>query len=183
MRMKRLIVVLIVLGGSSTVCRQADAAFHFMQIEQVIGGVNGDTTAQAIQLRMRNAVSQAAVAVTRIRAWDAAGANPVVVMDMPSNVANGGLGVRILLATAAFANYTNVPLVSDFTITNPIPASYLAAGRLTFEIDSGALVYWSLAWGALDTRAPMPAPWTTMRTETLAPPLLELCPVLPPVRY
>jgi hypothetical protein len=30
---------------------RASAAFHFMQIEQVIGGVNGDTTAQAIQLR------------------------------------------------------------------------------------------------------------------------------------
>ncbi len=31
----------------------AQATFHLMQIEQVIGGVNGDTTAQAIQLRMR----------------------------------------------------------------------------------------------------------------------------------
>ncbi len=33
----------------------AQATFHFMQIEQVIGGVNGDTTAQAVQLRMRPA--------------------------------------------------------------------------------------------------------------------------------
>ena len=31
----------------------ARATFHFMQIEQVIGGANGDTAAQAIQLRMR----------------------------------------------------------------------------------------------------------------------------------
>ncbi len=31
----------------------AQASFHLMQIEQVIGGVNGDTNAQAIQLRMR----------------------------------------------------------------------------------------------------------------------------------
>jgi hypothetical protein len=30
-------------------------SFHLMQIEQVIGGVNGDTSAQAIQLRMRAA--------------------------------------------------------------------------------------------------------------------------------
>ena len=30
------------------------ASFHLMQIEQVIGGVNGDTTAQAVQLRMRS---------------------------------------------------------------------------------------------------------------------------------
>ncbi len=31
-------------------------------------------------------------------------------------------------------------------MTNLIPASYLAAGKLTFESDAG-LVYWSLAWG------------------------------------
>jgi hypothetical protein len=30
------------------------ASYHFMQIEQVIGGVNGDSAAQAIQLRMRS---------------------------------------------------------------------------------------------------------------------------------
>ena len=30
----------------------AEAAFHIMKIEQIIGGVNGDTSAQAIQLRM-----------------------------------------------------------------------------------------------------------------------------------
>jgi hypothetical protein len=33
-------------------------------------------------------------------------------------------------------------------MTNPIPASYLDAGRLTFE--SGGSVYWSLAWGGID---------------------------------
>jgi len=31
-------------------------------------------------------------------------------------------------------------------MTNVIPASYLAAGKLTFEDDLGT-VYWSLAWG------------------------------------
>jgi len=31
----------------------AHATFHLMQVEQVIGGVSGDTSAQAIQLRMR----------------------------------------------------------------------------------------------------------------------------------
>ena len=36
----------------------AHATFHLMQIEQVIGGVNGDTTAQAIQLRMRARASK-----------------------------------------------------------------------------------------------------------------------------
>ena len=46
-----LIPLLGVLALQST----AYATFHEMQIEQVILSVNGDTTAQAIQLRMRAA--------------------------------------------------------------------------------------------------------------------------------
>ncbi len=44
------------------------ASFHFMQIEQVIGGVNGDTSAQAIQLRMRSSFQQF-VAGARMHRW------------------------------------------------------------------------------------------------------------------
>ncbi len=61
----------VILGLVSV--RPAYASFHLMQIEQVIGGVGGDTTAQAIQLRMRTTF-QNFVASARIRAWDAAGA-------------------------------------------------------------------------------------------------------------
>jgi hypothetical protein len=50
-----------------------------------------------------------------------------------------------LLTTPNFANYTNIPLVSDF-IMDPIPSSYLAAGQLRFTDDSGT-IYWSLSWG------------------------------------
>ena len=40
----------------------------------------------------------------------------------------------------------------DFTLANPIPASYLSAGRLTYEDDLGSVsspgtIYWSIAWG------------------------------------
>jgi len=125
---------------------QAHATFHLMQIEQVIGGVGGDTTAQAIQLRLRsnnqNLVSQA-----RIRAWDAAGMNPIVVMDMTTNVAVSTGGARILIASPNFAKYTDVPLDDDFTMTALIPESYLAAGRLTFENNSGTQIWWMLCWG------------------------------------
>jgi hypothetical protein len=125
---------------------QAHATFHLMQIEQVIGGVGGDTTAQAIQLRLRsnnqNLVSQA-----RIRAWDANGQNPIVVMDMATNVAVSMGGARILIASPNFAKYTDVPLVDDFTMTALIPESYLAAGRLTFENNSGTQIWWMLCWG------------------------------------
>ena len=38
-------------------------------------------------------------------------------------------------------------------MTSPIPAEYLAAGRLTFEDDAGGIV-WSLAWGGANYKGP-----------------------------
>jgi hypothetical protein len=122
----------------------AFSSFHEMQIEQVIGGVNGNTNVQAIQLRMRTA-GQNLVSNARLVAWDAGGANPVVVIDMGANVAISTAGSRVLIASAAFdSTLTPDP---DFVMTNLIPVSYLTAGKLTFETDGG-FVYWSLAWGA-----------------------------------
>ena len=116
-----------------------------MQIEQVIGGVNGDVTSQAIQLRMR-ANGQNLVSNSRIRAWDAAGANPVLISDITTNVPIGTTGARVLLTSAAFNNDTSPATVPNFPMTNLIPASYLAAGSLTFESNSGS-VLWRLSWG------------------------------------
>ncbi|MCX6876808.1 MAG: choice-of-anchor D domain-containing protein [Verrucomicrobia bacterium] len=126
----------------------AFATFHEMQIEQVIGGIDGNISAQAIQLRMR-VLGQNLVSNARVRAWDAAGANPVLVLDMTTNVTGSAAGSRVLLATAAFTTAVQAitpTFAPDFTITTPIPASYLAAGRLTFESDTGTIL-WSLAWG------------------------------------
>jgi hypothetical protein len=116
-----------------------------MQIEQVIAGVNGDVTAQAIQLRMRSN-GQHIVSGASVRAFDAAGANEVVLENMTTDVDTGLTGRRVLLATPSFANYTDVPLVADF-IMDPIPEAYLAAGRLTFETSNGSTTYWGLSWG------------------------------------
>jgi glucose/arabinose dehydrogenase len=121
----------------------ARASFHFMQIEEVIGGVNGDTTAQAIQLRMRSS-GQNFVTGTQIIAVDAAGNNPITVATLTSDVGSGA-GGRILIATANFTNYEATPIAADFTMNNPIPASYLAAGRLRYQ--RGAAIYWSVSWG------------------------------------
>lgn len=123
----------------------AQASFHLMQIEQVIGGINGDVTAQAIQLRMRSA-GQNLVGQSRINARDAAGLNPILIVDMTTNVANGLSGDRVLIASPTFQSNTSPVLTPDFTMTNLIPASYLAAGSLTFEADTGT-IYWRLSWG------------------------------------
>lgn len=139
----RQLVLLLALGLAVFAPGRASAVFHLMQIEQVIGGVCGDATIQAVQLRMR-ASNQNLVAGTRLVAYDAEGANPVVLVTFPDDVANGAAGARILSISSEYGSqYGPSP---DFTLTNLIPASYLPAGRLTFE-DSGGLIYWSLAWG------------------------------------
>ena len=128
---------------------RAQAAFHVMQIEEVIGGLAGDTTAQAVQLRLR-AAGQNLVSFARVRAWDAAGQNPVLLVNMGTDVSNSNGGDNILLASASFntimTGVYGASYASDFTLTNLIPASYLTGGKVTFEDDSG-FVYWSLAFG------------------------------------
>ena len=121
----------------------AYASFHLMQIEQVVGGVAGRVDRQAIQLRMRDPLfPQNFVSSGRIYAWDATGSNPVLIIDFVTDVVNGNRA-RVLVVSSAFASAYGS---GDFVMTNPIPASYLAAGRLTFEDDLGT-VYWSLSWG------------------------------------
>lgn len=139
------------LGGSVVVCAvlgfaaPASASFHFMQIEQVIGGVNGDLSAQAIQLRMRS-VGQNLVGASRVRAWDANGMNPVLIVDMTVSVPSGAAGARVLIASPGFAAHTSPAAVPNFMMTSLIPPSYLAAGSLTFEDDFGT-PFWRLSWG------------------------------------
>jgi hypothetical protein len=145
-----LLTLSVVLVTSSS-----PAAFHVMQVEEVIGGLNGNPAAQAIQLRMRSS-GQNLVANAGLWAADAAGANRVRLLDIASNVSNSALGARILLATSAFTSAmvaNGAPtFVPDFTLASAIPASYLNAGRLTFEDDGGSVstpgtIYWSLSWG------------------------------------
>ena len=136
----------IVTGGfAAMVTATAAGDFDLMQIEQVIGGVNGDTSAQAIQLRMRQ-VFQCFVSQARLRAHDAAGQNPILLIDIAAGVPGCNIGDRVLITSAGFSDFLDSPIAADFTLTNLIPESYLAAGSLTFEDDFGT-IYWRLSWG------------------------------------
>ncbi len=137
------IAVVVVAGAFAA--RPSAAAFHLMQIEQAIGGVGGDTSAQAIELRLRFP-GETFLGLARLRAWDAQGANPVTLVDFTSGVPNGRVGDRVLIASPSFANYTEAPIAADFELTNLIPESYLGAGRITFEGDDGT-IYWLLSFG------------------------------------
>jgi glucose/arabinose dehydrogenase len=129
----------------------AHASFHLMQIEQVIGGVNSDTTAQAVQLRLR-AAGQQFTSGAKLVAFDATGSNPVTLITF-SNVSNGSAGARILAASANFASHETTPIANDFVLANLIPASYLAAGRLVYEGPSGEML-WSVSWGGASYTGP-----------------------------
>lgn len=131
----------------------AFATFHLMQIEQVIGGVDGDKTVQAIQLRSRGPIENQ-LQLSRLRVFDAAGGGVVIVDDPALAVANGAAGARILLATSNFAAHCTPPAVPNFIMDNPIPAAYLTAGSLTFEDNAGSTVYWRLSWGGAGYTGP-----------------------------
>ena len=145
MNTRRALVLLLAFIPCALCARPAHASFHIMQIEQVIGGVNGDVSAQAIQLRER-AAGQHLVSQGRLRAWDAAGANPVLLIDLTTDVTGAAAGDRVLIVTSSFQSYVSPTVTPDFVMTTPIPASYLAAGSLTFESDGG-IMYWRVSWG------------------------------------
>ncbi|MCP4246713.1 MAG: hypothetical protein GY778_06660 [bacterium] len=147
----------------------AEASVHLMQIEQVIGGVDGDTSAQAIQLRMRSNF-QNQLGGSRLRVWDAAGLNPILVADPTNSVAGASQGDRVLIASAGFTGVTDPAAVADFTIDNLIPPSYLAAGSLTFENNAGTVIYWRLIWGGASYTGPTTGATTNDTDGDFGPP-------------
>jgi len=142
---KVLTTVCVLAMGLIGFAQEARANHHLMQIELVIGGVNGDTTAQAVQLRMRS-FGQNVMSAGRLRAYDAAGLNPILLIDFTTNVSNPNTGARVLIATSSFLTKTTPNTTADYIMTNPIPASYLAAGKISFEADFN-VIWWSLSYG------------------------------------
>ncbi len=136
----------------SVISTSARATF-LVQIEQVIGGANGDTSAQAIQLRYRKP-GDLSLEYARLRAWDANGENPITIIDFgdpatewPPGGLQLALGYRILIASPNLTEHTDRPVRADFTMTNLIPEEYLTAGRITFEYRVTGDIYWSLSYG------------------------------------
>ncbi len=143
---RKRVLILAAYGFIAGAATPAVASFHFMQIEQVIGGVDGDVTAQAIQLRLRSNF-QCLVAGAKLWVRDAAGENPVLLIDFTTNLPGCTAGDRVLITSPNFTSLLDNTIQPDFTLTNLIPESYLAAGTMTFETNSGTIVYWRLSWG------------------------------------
>ena len=154
--------------------RPAHATFHFMQVEQVLGGLNGLTSVQAIQLRMRTG-TQNFVSQARLNVRDANGANPILLVDFTTSVALGTAGSRVLAATSDFVSETIPPLTPDFLLANRIPDSYLAAGSLTYESDLGT-IYWRLSWGGAGYTGPTTGALTNDSDGNFGPPFPDPLP-------
>lgn len=123
----------------------AFASFHLMQVEQAVGGVCGDATRQAIQLRMRFA-GQNLLSGHEVASYDANGENRILLLSFPTGVANGTAGARVLLATSELAASNG--LTPDFVLAQRIPAARLRAGKIAFE-DSPGLALWSISYGGV----------------------------------
>jgi len=129
-----------------------------MQIEQVMVSLDGDNTVQAIQLRMRSSF-QNQLQFAKLVVRNAQGLNPITVVDFTTGVPVSASGSRILVVSPNFAANCNPTAVPNFTMTNLIPASYFAAGRLSFEADGGT-VYWSVSWGGAAYTGPQTGDFT-----------------------
>ena len=92
----RVVTLGLVATGLTLVARAAAAQGEFHWKGKVaagktieIKGVNGDVSAQAIQLRTRT-VGQNLTNHAQIYVRDAAGENPILILDLTTDVANGG---------------------------------------------------------------------------------------------
>lgn len=142
------VAIITLMAGAIAPPSRCMASFHFMQIEKVVGGVNGDTSAQAIQLRMRTP-AQGQVNRAKLIAVNASGENPVVIIDFENTVRNEAAGDRVLIASIPMRAYTDPPSVETFTMESLIPASYLDAGSLIFLNDEDTLIVWRISWGGV----------------------------------
>jgi hypothetical protein len=118
---------------------------------------------------MRSSFPQNLVSNGVLMARDATGSNPVLLAGPTTNVANAGLGTRVLFATSAFASAMIPNLTPDFIMANPIPTSYLTAGTLTWE-DHFGTVLWRLSWGGASYTGPTTGSITNDADGNFAPP-------------
>jgi hypothetical protein len=80
------------------VATPARALFHISHISELHTMLDGDTGAQYVEINM-DATSQTFVSNSVLHAWDCAGTSLGDLLVVPSDIANGGIGVRWIMAT------------------------------------------------------------------------------------
>ena len=115
------VVVAVVAVAMLFQAERVSATFHAEVIDQVMTSYGGDATAQFIELRML-AGGQTLVSHSVLAAFDTSGAYIADILVIPSDLTNGGSGVRWLVGTTAFQTASGV--TPDFTM----PAGVLPSG-------------------------------------------------------
>ena len=125
---------LLLLAGATP----ARASFHLIEISKVMVGLNGNSTIQAVELKML-AGGQTAVTGGSIKVYEAAGTFVATLGTLPGPVASGITGRRILCATHNFA--VTFGITPDLVIS---PGLLIGTGQVSFEVSSclvNALAY------------------------------------------
>jgi hypothetical protein len=135
------IAVAVALAAVVIAASPARALFHAAVIDEVMMGVNGDATAQYVEIRML-AIAQKSVAHSVLAFFTCDGGGVSTQIDgLPADIANGGAGVRWSMGTTAFATATGV--TPDFTfpaISNNGGSSYVPCGMVCWGAPSMTLL-------------------------------------------
>jgi len=130
-----LLSLLLVLLGAAP----GWAVFHISAIDEIMSGLNGDATAQYVEIKML-ADAQIAVAHTRLTAFNCDGSTSNVLLELPQDLCTGGAGWRWSMGTSSWAAATGV--TPDFPFS---PGLFAPCGQI--------------CWGAPGIVPPNPATW------------------------
>ena len=133
--------VVVLLASLLVLLRAATswATFHLSTIDEVMSGLNGDPTAQYVEIKML-AGGQTAVSHARLTAFNCDGSMINVLLEVPRDICNGGAGLRWSAGTASWATATGV--IPDFPLP---PGIFTPCGQV--------------CWGAPGIFPPNPPTW------------------------
>lgn len=151
----------VVAAGILLTCLSASAAFHLVEVSEVITGINGDTSLQAVVLRMQADGENSVDGIT-IQARNAQGTVTNTVFTFPVGASAQIVGLadrRILIATPAFAQRTG--LTPDFTFAGGL---FAGSGQVTYTGAPDSVSYGNYTGpGAVGTPA-VSAPGTDLNS-------------------
>ena len=142
-----LLVLSVLIAGTGVLvsAQDASAAFHIMRVYNIMGGANGDSNIQFVELRMADP-GQNFIGTHDICFYDASGA-PYARFTFPASVANGSDEASILVGTSefdtnwvagspdvTFSAMNTVAIASGADVLHPLRSP---AGKVSFGADFG----------------------------------------------
>ena len=121
--MSRTAVVLAILVVLVPVPGQA--IFHISNIDEIMSGMGGDSTAQYVEIRMLQA-GQGTVAHSRLTAFSCNGSTHAILLEVPNDVCPANTNGRWTMGTASWAAATGV--APDFIFAADVNVELTATG-------------------------------------------------------